>query len=130
MRLSSSPLVVTKVRPIQSGSAASYQKQQQQRRKKSQSVYSVQMRPSQMTADNIYTDNVQNTAVNTLDVRRSNVGSQQQSPPLDYDSHGFDDDPKKVYVQPPELHRSRHHTNFRPHTSAKYQYELSRSYLV
>lgn len=133
MRLSSSVSVVHKVRPIQL-SAADYQKQQQQRRRKTQSVYSVQMRPSTMTADNIYTDNVQNTAVNTLDVRRSNNGGQMamagSNRPQDYDSHGFDDDPKKVYVQPPDLHQTRHNTNFRPHTSGKYQYELSRSYLV
>lgn len=58
-----------------------------------------------VAADNIYTDNVQNT--NTLPTEEI----------------------KEVYVQPSELYRSKNSAPFKS-SQSKYQYQISKSYLV
>lgn len=65
-------------------------------------VYTV----AERSTDNIYMDNAQNA--NTM------------SPC---------DEIKEVYVQPPDLYRHKYNTTFKPAPS-KYQYQISKSYLV
>lgn len=87
-------------------------------------VYTVQMRPSELdrsatAADHIYQqDNVQN------DNERQRQQEDEETTIIDSDGHR-----REVYVQPPDLCRTKHSTTFRP-TGSKYQYRIAKSYLV
>lgn len=81
-------------------------------------VYTVQMRPSELSAtDNIYQDNVQNDQEHRMKEDENTI----------IDSDGIR---REVYVQPPDLYHTKHSTTFMPTGSSKYQYRIAKSYLV
>lgn len=87
-------------------------------------VYTVQMRPSDQSAveENIYQDNdAQN------DNNHERLGGRRDDEETIIDSDGIR---REVYVQPPDLCRTKHSTTFMPSGSSKYQYRIAKSYLV